>query len=134
MRALVLDSNVSDCASLGEHLRQAGYVPILADSVHRVRRVIDREQFDVLLLGSTFPDSDGLLLCNEIRERLGKSIVIICITDSSSPSRQVVALDLGADDVVGKPFDPEELLARIEAHLRRSGADKHFGNDTDFCN
>jgi two-component system OmpR family response regulator len=119
MKALILDSNADECADVIEHLRQAGYTSITVASVAQAREALEHQAFDVLLLEWTLPDGDGARLCNEIRERLGQGMLIMFVSSRDTPSRRVVALELGADDFLSKPCNPEELLARIEARLRR---------------
>ena len=119
MKALILDSNAEDCADVIEHLRRVGYTSITVASVAQAREALEHQAFDVLLLEWTLPDGDGARLCNEIRERLGQGMLIMFVSSRDTPSRRVVALELGADDFLSKPCNPEELLARIEARLRR---------------
>ena len=119
MKALILDSNADECADVIEHLRRAGYTSIMVASVAQAREALEHQAFDVLLLEWTLPDGDGAQLCNEIRERLGQGMLIMFMSSRDTPSRRVVALELGADDFLSKPCNPEELLARIEARLRR---------------
>ena len=120
MKALILDSNAEDCADVIEHLRRVGYTSITVASVAQAREALEHQAFDVLLLEWALPDGDGAQLCNEIRERLGQGMLIMFMSSRDTPSRRVVALELGADDFLSKPCNPEELLARIEAHLRRA--------------
>ena len=119
MKALILDSNAEECAGVIEHLRRAGYTSITVASVAQAREALEHQAFDVLLLEWALPDGDGAQLCNEIRERLGQGMLIMFMSSRDTPSRRVVALELGADDFLSKPCNPEELLARIEARLRR---------------
>ena len=74
--------------------------------------------FDLLVLDLMLPGKSGLDICRELR-RQGKDIAILMLTAKTQLTDKVVGLKLGADDYVTKPFEPAELLARIEALLRR---------------
>jgi DNA-binding response OmpR family regulator len=113
---------VEDDAGLGSAL-----VALLAGAGHEVRwaqdaaatRVLVAEAVpDLALLDLGLPDADGLDLCREIR-RDHADCVIVVVTARTDEADAVQALDGGADDFVLKPFRPEELLARLAAHLRR---------------
>ncbi len=121
MQALIVDNNTDDCARLVEDLRHGGYETVGVASIRQAREALERQPFDLLLLELKLPDGDGLQLCNEIRERLGDGMVIIFVTNRHSPASRVVGIELGADDFMDKPCNADELMARIEARLRRRG-------------
>ncbi len=77
-----------------------------------------REPFDLVLLDLMLPDADGLDVCRRLRAA-GSVVPVIMLTAKGDPTDRVVGLELGADDYLGKPFDPRELLARVRAVLRR---------------
>ena len=113
---------VEDDPSLG-----AGLVGVLAADGHEVRwaqsgaearRLVAEAVPDVVLLDLGLPDVDGLELCDEVRSAY-PDVVIMVVTARSGEVDAVRALDLGADDVITKPFRPVELRARLRAHLRR---------------
>ena len=86
------------------------------------------EEFHLVILDITLPDLDGMEICKKLREK-DKSTPILMLTCHSDESDKVLALELGADDYVTKPFGILELLARVRALLRRS-KQKHFnGSD-----
>ena len=76
------------------------------------------EAFDVIILDVMLPGKSGLDVCRELRE-CGKDVVILMLTAKTQLTDRVAGLKLGADDYLTKPFEPPELLARIEALLRR---------------
>jgi DNA-binding response OmpR family regulator len=87
-----------------------------ADAVTQVRA----SSYDLVLLDWMIPDLDGIEVCRQIR-RSGSTVPILMLTARDQVSERVLGLDAGADDYVVKPFEVEELLARIHALLRRSG-------------
>jgi len=97
--------------------RNALEVSVAATATEGLARLA-REPFDLVLLDLMLPDADGLEVCRRIRAA-GSAIPVIMLTAKGDPTDRVVGLELGADDYVGKPFDPRELLARIRAVLRR---------------
>ena len=80
---------------------------------------------DLVVLDIGLPDIDGFEVCKRIRER--SDIPIVMLTAASDDVDRILGLELGADDYMGKPFNPRELLARIKVNLRRSGAEAPAG-------
>jgi DNA-binding response OmpR family regulator len=120
MQALVVFAGNSDeRAALVNCLRQGGYDTVEVDSVQQARQALQDHQFALLFLDLGLPGASGLQLCSEIRGRLGPEMVIFLVGGDGRPYNWRVGLELGADDVVRTPFDADELLARIEAKLRR---------------
>jgi DNA-binding response OmpR family regulator len=121
MRILVVEDD-SNIAQLIES--------ILEDNNYVVDLAIDGEggldlsavyEYDAILLDISLPKKDGVSVCQEIRAK-GNTVPILLLTGLDSPADRARGLDAGADDYLGKPFDPDELLARIRAILRRSHA------------
>jgi len=78
-----------------------------------------RHELSLCVLDVMLPDTDGFVLCQEVRRR--SDVPVIMLTASADDTDRIVGLELGADDYIGKPFNPRELLARIKAIHRRSG-------------
>ncbi len=81
----------------------------------------DAYEYDAILMDITLPKKDGVSVCEEIRAR-GNTVPILLLTALDSAADRARGLDAGADDYLGKPFDPDELLARVRALLRRGAA------------
>jgi DNA-binding response OmpR family regulator len=90
------------------------------------RRIVERELPAVVLLDVGLPGEDGFALARWLRERSGR-LGIIMVTAASDTVDRVAGLETGADDYIGKPFDPRELLARVKSVLRRSTGDAPAG-------
>jgi two-component system alkaline phosphatase synthesis response regulator PhoP len=98
-----------------------------------------KEAFDLVVLDVMLPGLNGFEVCRELRQQ-GKDLAILMLTAKTQLTDRVVGLKLGADDYLAKPFEPPELLARIEALLRRVKKEKltpvlrfQFGNvEVDF--
>ncbi|MCL4183271.1 MAG: response regulator [Burkholderiaceae bacterium] len=102
---------------LTEYLASHGYAVSAADSGAAMRAAIERALPDVILLDLQLPGEDGLTLARYLRERY--DVGIIMVTGATDPVDRVIGLEVGADDYIGKPFDPRELRARVKSVMRR---------------
>ncbi|MBM3527952.1 MAG: response regulator [Alphaproteobacteria bacterium] len=101
-----------------------------ADGGGALRRIVERELPELVLLDVGLPGEDGFALARWLRERSGR-VGIIMVTAASDTVDRVVGLETGADDYIGKPYEPRELLARIKSVLRRvTGAQASAGPRT----
>ncbi len=100
-----------------DYLQSNGYDVKIAPNGADGIQLEDEEKFDVIILDLMLPDMDGLDICRVIKAR--SDVPIIMLTAKGDPMDRVVGLELGADDYMGKPFEPRELLARIKAVMRR---------------
>lgn len=119
MRVLVVEDDPGIAAGLLATLRAAGYAPDVCASLASASSALAVEVFDLVLLDRGLPDGDGLTWLRQLRERGVKLPVLILTARDTLPDR-VAGLDQGADDYLVKPFEPEELLARMRLALRRS--------------
>ncbi|MGH8495041.1 MAG: response regulator transcription factor [Gammaproteobacteria bacterium] len=106
--------------TLGDRLRAEGHRVVLAETLRDAARALDRDDFDLVILDRMLPDGDGLDLCRQLRER-GSATPVLMLTARNAVSDRVTGLRAGSDDYLVKPFDTVELLARVEALLRRTG-------------
>ena len=117
-RLLMIDDDVDLGALLTEYLARFGHRLITAGSAMEGWAALRRESPDLVILDIMLPDKDGLTLCREIRAE--HDVPIVMLTARGEVADRIVGLELGADDYVPKPFEPRELVARIESVLRRS--------------
>lgn len=115
---LVVDDDGDHRLLLSRLLRKGGFRVSLAQNGAGLMRLFAANPPDLLLLDLMLPDEDGLVLCRRIREM--SETPIIMLTALGKGPYKVAGLEMGADDYVAKPFDPDELLARIRAVLRRT--------------
>jgi two-component system, OmpR family, alkaline phosphatase synthesis response regulator PhoP len=117
-RILLVEDEPSVALTLSDLLAGEGYeVETAADGNTGLARG-SNEPFDLIILDVMLPGMNGLDVCRELR-RHGKDVAILMLTARGELTDRVVGLKLGADDYLAKPFEPLELLARIEALLRR---------------
>jgi two-component system response regulator MprA len=118
-RVLIADDDRAIRESLARALELEGYdVVAAADGVEALARV-RRDSFDALVLDVMMPNVDGLGVCRVLRADQDRTPVLMLTARIETPDR-VAGLDAGADDYLPKPFDLDELLARLRALLRRS--------------
>jgi two-component system OmpR family response regulator len=117
---LVVDDDGEMRALLAEYLAASGFRVSLAGNGAEMRRLMQAERPDVVMLDLMLPDEDGLALCRELRA--GSQLPVIMLSAHSADVDRIVGIEMGADDYLGKPFNPRELLARLKALLRRSRA------------
>lgn len=117
-KLLVVDDDPALRQLLADYLNKQGYDTLLAPDATDLEARITRYAPALLVLDRMMPGGDGADACRRLRDR-GEDLPIILLTARDETVDRVIGLESGADDYVGKPFDPRELLARIEAVLRR---------------
>jgi DNA-binding response OmpR family regulator len=115
---LIVEDEQELCMTLGDRLRSEGYAVECAFDGKSGMDKIREEPFDLVILDLMLPVRSGLDLCVDIR-RSGFTTPILILTALGQSMEKVAGLKLGADDYVTKPFDTPELMARVEALLRR---------------
>ena len=118
---LLVDDDQEIRELLETYLSRVGFqVRAVADGA-AFRQSLCAESADLVILDVMLPDEDGFSLCRWVREHQRfAQVPVIMLTASSDEADRVIGLELGADDYLGKPFSPRELLARIKALLRRA--------------
>jgi two-component system OmpR family response regulator/two-component system phosphate regulon response regulator OmpR len=117
-RLLVVDDDVRLRDLLQRYLGEQGYAVRMAANASQMDKYLQREHFDLIILDLMLPGEDGLSICRRLRGQ-GNMISIIMLTARGDEIDRIVGLEMGADDYLPKPFNPRELLARIQAVLRR---------------
>ena len=122
MRILVVDDDPGIAESLHRALRREGYDVELAADGEAALASVSARQPDAMVLDVSMPRLDGLSVCRRLRAE-GNRVPILVLTARHSLGDRVAGLDAGADDYLVKPFDLEELLARLRALMRRAAPD-----------
>ena len=99
------------------YLESAGFETRILSEGTEVEGVIEKEHFDLILLDLMLPGKNGYEICREIRYRV--DIPILMVTARTESVDKIRGLGIGADDYISKPFDPAELVARVNANLRQ---------------
>lgn len=115
---LVVDDERDIRELLARYLRTRGFDVSVARETREAEKILGQSRIDLIVLDLMMPGEDGLTFCRRIRGERG--IPIVMLTALADVADRIVGLETGADDYVPKPFDPRELLARIQAVLRRS--------------
>ncbi len=117
-RLLVVDDDQKLRELLVRYLGSQGYeVKAVADAAGMDRQ-LSRERYDLLVLDLMLPGEDGLSICRRLRTA-DPAVAIVMLTAKGDEVDRIVGLEMGADDYLPKPFNPRELVARINAVLRR---------------
>lgn len=118
-RVLVVDDHRKIREPLAVYLRKHAFDVRTAESSEGMWQLLDAQRFDVVVLDVMLPDGDGFELCSRLHRRNGVPVILLTARDTTRD--RIRGLDLGADDYLTKPFEPRELVARINSVLRRRG-------------
>lgn len=121
MRILVVEDNPKMASVIRQSLTESTYAVDVASTGHDGEHMAATEPYDLVILDVMLPDQDGIQTCKNLRRRGIKSPVLM-LTALSTTGDKVKGLDAGADDYLTKPFEVDELLARVRALLRRGEA------------
>ncbi|WP_428351994.1 response regulator [Lichenifustis flavocetrariae] len=106
---------------LARYLVTQGFGVRVASDRRGLHQVLERDGVDLVVLDVMLPDGSGIEICRDLRAH-GSTVPIILLTALKEEVDRIIGLEVGADDYLGKPFNPRELAARIRAVLRRHGA------------
>ncbi|MFY8032203.1 MAG: response regulator [Devosia sp.] len=118
---LVVDDDQEIRKLLARYLSEQGFRVSVAGSRREFNERIATEKLDLVILDVLLPDGSGLDLCRQLRQKQPQ-LPVILVTALKEDVDRIIGLEIGADDYIGKPFNPRELLARVRAVLRRVGA------------
>src|SRR6478672_11378705 len=117
--SVLLVEDEENLASLvAAYLEQEGYSVVSAGSGAEALQVVEQQPVRLVVLDLNLPDMDGLDVCRQIRTR--SSVPVVMLTARDEEPDRLAGLATGADDYIGKPFSPLELVARMKAVLRRA--------------
>lgn len=118
MRILVVEDDVQLAEMLTEALTERQYVVDVARDGEAAWESVGVLEYDLIMLDITLPKLDGVRFCQRLREH-NSTLPVLILTARDTVADKIIGLDSGADDYVVKPFDLQELMARIRALLRR---------------
>src|SRR3989344_7598288 len=140
MRVLIVEDEQRIASNISKYLNPKGFFTDTANEGNDAINMAEIQSYDIILIDRMLPDGDGLEICQKLR-LLGITTPIIIITAKNLLEDKLEGLNCGADDYLTKPFDMEELLARIKAQIRRASVSKGspilkvgpIGIDTNTC-
>ena len=113
------------------YLQSAGYNTTLIADGNKVIETVHKNHFDLILLDLMLPGKNGYEICKELRDEI--DVPIIMVTARGESVDKIRGFGSGADDYVSKPFDPAELVARVNANLRQYARLKKEDHDDEIC-
>ena len=120
MRVLIVEDNTALASLVAKGLSQSDIDSDLTDGVHAAQRAIAAVEYAAIILDLGLHDGDGLELLRELRSK-GCSIPVLIISARNGLEDRLRGLREGADDYIAKPFSVQELIARLQAVMRRPG-------------
>lgn len=120
LRILIIEDEPAIADTLVYALKTEGFVPTWCATGRAGLKELTKEEFAFVILDIGLPDGSGIEFCKQIRAR--SAVPVLFLSARAGEIDRVLALELGGDDYVTKPFSPRELTARVRAILRRAGA------------
>ena len=127
-KILIVDDDTNICELMRLYIAKEGFEASIANDGETALKMFDSVSPDLILLDIMLPGLDGWQVCRELRKK--SSVPIIMLTAKGEVFDKVLGLELGADDYVVKPFETKEVVARINAVLRRSGRNSGRQDDS----
>ena len=129
IKLLIVDDDPALRQLLADYLNKHGYDTLLAPDARDLSARIARFEPELIVMDRMMPGGDGAEACRALRA-MGEDIPVILLTARDESVDRIIGLEAGADDYLGKPFDPRELLARIQAVLRRKRGASALNKDS----
>lgn len=117
-KLLIVEDDARTRTLLERYLKEQGFAVLSVSNGRRVDETLAAHPVKLIILDLMLPGEDGLSICRRLRSK-GEDVPIIILTAKGDEVDRIVGLEVGADDYVAKPFSPRELVARINAVLRR---------------
>lgn len=117
-RLLVVDDDSETRSMMTQYLRQHGFIALPAQSEREIRSQLETGRVDLILLDVMLGDENGVEICGRLRAE--QDVPIILVSALSADHQRMAGYEMGADDYVAKPFNPQLLLARVRAVLQRA--------------
>ncbi len=117
-KLLIVEDDARTRTLLERYLKEQGFAVLSVSHGRRVDETLAAHPVKLIILDLMLPGEDGLSICRRLRS-MGEDVPIIILTAKGDEVDRVVGLEIGADDYIAKPFSPRELVARINAVLRR---------------
>ena len=125
---LVIDDDLTIRKVIGHHLRKNNYNSIEVENASQAFDVLETKNIDLVLCDVTMDEMDGFEFCKKVRENENhRQLPFVFVTAKSSLQDKSMAMEVGGDDIITKPFDIDELLIKVQALLRRSEIYKLYG-------
>ncbi|CAG9608528.1 response regulator transcription factor [Pseudoneobacillus rhizosphaerae] len=126
IKIMMVDDDLNICKVTSIYLQKAGYEVVFAYDGEQALKLFEQIKVDAIILDLMLPIIDGMKVCETIRR--ASTVPIIMLTAKGQQTDKIEGLQLGADDYIVKPFDPNELIARLQAVLRRTQIDKKISS------
>ena len=117
---LVVDDDVQILELVARYLRSSGFTVRTARDGLEMKALLAESPVDLIVLDLMLPGTNGLDLCRELRKT--STVPVVMLTAKGDDVDRITGLEVGADDYLAKPFNPRELLARVNAVLRRTAS------------
>ena len=125
-KILIVDDDIDISELISVVLEREGYETKVFNDGNKAYQDIQNNSYDLILLDIMIPSLSGTELCNKIRDKV--SCPIIFVTAKNSLIDKMLGFEIGADDYITKPFEIEELVSRVKAHLRREHRKDNMGS------
>ena len=131
---LIVDDDDRIRGLLKDYLSENNYIVSTAENADQAKKRLDYIKFDIIILDVMMPGQNGYELTKEIKKQI--KVPIILLTAKGEVENRIKGLELGADDYIGKPFEPKELLLRIKNVVKKNNkidlSNKHFVGDAEI--
>lgn len=130
-KLLIIDDDLKLLELLKEYFEKNNFECDTAELPSEGLKKIVKNSFDLIILDVMLPEMDGFEVCKKIRKQ--HDVPIVMLTAKGETTDRIVGLEIGADDYVSKPFEPRELLARVNAIIRRNERQYRTDEILEFC-